>query len=137
MTEIASGLTYVASVPALNTSKRSPAMSLNNSSAIWERAELWVHRNRTRVLSLPARRSAIIALAAVQMGRGLSKKLSRGRSVERVEAPFPAPLLMHQPCLFELAKMVGILGLTRIEVSLELADADASVLIPCWNAAVG
>src|SRR5215208_4146456 len=136
MTETASGLTRVASVPELNTSKRSPAMPLNNPSTIWERAELWVHRNRTRVLSF-ARRSAIIAWYAVQMGRGLGEELSCGRPVERVEAPFAAPLLMHQPCRFELAKMIGDLRLTRIEVSLKLADADASVLIPCRNAAVG
>src|SRR5687768_15789035 len=110
MTEIASGLKRVASVPALNTSKRSPAMPLNNPSAIWERTELWVHRNRTRVRS-PARASAIIARAAVQMGRGLGEEPSCGRPVERVEAPFAAPLLMHQACLFELSEMVGDLRL--------------------------
>src|SRR5687767_392754 len=136
MTEIASGLTRVASVPALNTSKRSPAMSLNNPSAIWERAELWVHRNRTRLRS-PALWSAIFVRATVQMGRGLGDQLSRGLPVERVDAPFAAPLLMHQPCFFELAEVVGDLRLSRIEVSLELADTDAGVLILGRNSAVG
>jgi len=43
--------------------------------------------------------------------------------------------LMHQPGLFELAEMVGDLRLTRVEIPLELADADAGVLIPGRNAA--
>ena len=38
----------VATVPALWTSKRSPARNRSQPSAIWLRAELWVHRNRTR-----------------------------------------------------------------------------------------
>jgi hypothetical protein len=44
-----SGLTKVASVPALMTSKRSPARYRRRLSAIWERADLWVHKNRTLV----------------------------------------------------------------------------------------
>ena len=48
----------------------------------------------------PALRSAICARATVQMGRGLGDQVSRGLPVERVEAPFAAPLLMHQPGLF-------------------------------------
>ncbi len=44
----ASGWTKVACVPALWTSKRSPARCLSSPSAIWERAELWVHKNSTR-----------------------------------------------------------------------------------------
>src|SRR5688572_1553476 len=44
---IASGFTAVFSVPALPASKRSPAMARRNPSAIWLRAELWVHRKRT------------------------------------------------------------------------------------------
>jgi len=44
---------------------------------------------------------------------------------------------MHQPGFFELAEMVGDLRLTSVELPLELADADASVLIPGRNAAVG
>src|SRR5918995_2543100 len=51
MTEIASVLTRVAAIPALYASKRSPARCLNNPSAICERAELWVHRNRTLVFA--------------------------------------------------------------------------------------
>jgi hypothetical protein len=44
---MASGLTWVASVPALIASKRSPERCLSRPSAICERAELWVHKNRT------------------------------------------------------------------------------------------
>jgi hypothetical protein len=51
MFEVASVLTWVASVPALTTSKRSPARWRSRPSAICERAELWVHRNRTLVRS--------------------------------------------------------------------------------------
>ena len=40
----------VCSVPALCTSKRSPAIARRSPSAIWLRAELCVHRNRTRDL---------------------------------------------------------------------------------------
>ena len=41
----------VASVPAPVTSKRSPAKWRSRPSAIWERAELWVHRIRTLFFS--------------------------------------------------------------------------------------
>src|SRR5215203_3968943 len=44
---MASGLTRVASVPALMASNRSPARWRSRASAIWLLAELWVHRNRT------------------------------------------------------------------------------------------
>jgi hypothetical protein len=44
---MASGLKRVASVPALIASKQSPARCLSSPSAICERAELWVQRNRT------------------------------------------------------------------------------------------
>src|SRR5262245_22437257 len=37
-------------VPALKTSKCSPAMCRNNPSAIWLLAELPVHKNKTRLL---------------------------------------------------------------------------------------
>src|SRR5262249_39889833 len=47
---MASGCTRVAFVPALATSKRSPASERSSPSAIWLRAELWVHRNSTRCL---------------------------------------------------------------------------------------
>jgi hypothetical protein len=50
MTAIDSGRTPVASVPPLATSKRSPAHARSIPSAIWERAELWTHTNRTRRL---------------------------------------------------------------------------------------
>jgi hypothetical protein len=68
MAEIASGLTRVASVPALNASKR--------SLAIWERAELWVHRKRTlprsgqpSVLGLPSRWAAVSAIRCLAASR--------------------------------------------------------------------
>src|SRR5512133_562407 len=48
----ANGLTCVASVPALITSKRSPARWRSRPSAICERAELWVHKNRTLAFSV-------------------------------------------------------------------------------------
>src|SRR5829696_5599832 len=47
ITLMASGLTCVASVPALIASKRSLARCLSSPSAICERAELWVHKHRT------------------------------------------------------------------------------------------
>src|SRR5271165_3629652 len=51
MTAMASGRTWVGRVPALNTSKRLPAMLRKRPSAIWLRAELPVQRMRTRFLS--------------------------------------------------------------------------------------
>src|SRR5271166_1066255 len=48
MTAIASGLTCPGRVPALSTSKRSPASCLSNPSAIWLRAEFPVQRIKTR-----------------------------------------------------------------------------------------
>ncbi len=48
MTRIASGRTNVASVPALATSKRSPAQARNRPSAIWDRALLCVQMTRMR-----------------------------------------------------------------------------------------
>jgi hypothetical protein len=43
----------MASVPALNASKRSPPQARTMPSAIWLRALLWVHTKRTRVGGLP------------------------------------------------------------------------------------
>src|SRR5688572_23991894 len=89
---IASGLTCVASVPALVTSKRSPARSRRMPSAIWLRAELWVHTNRTLARS-PA--SAAAATHAPPLGTGqqligsFADQLSGGLPVEGVEAPLP------------------------------------------------
>src|SRR5216683_2887749 len=48
---MASGRTWLGLVPALNTSKRSPASWRNRPSAIWLRAEFPVQRMRTRFLS--------------------------------------------------------------------------------------
>src|SRR6266508_4204286 len=52
ITRLASGWTRVISVPALATSKRSPASARRNPSAIWLRAELCVQRNKTRCLAM-------------------------------------------------------------------------------------
>src|SRR3954453_19741516 len=49
MAAIASGRTVPGSVPALSTSKDSPASWRRSPSAIWLRAELPVQRIRTRV----------------------------------------------------------------------------------------
>src|SRR3712207_7263717 len=54
----ASGLTRVASVPALMASKRSLARCLSSPSAIWLLAELWVQRNRTLARSLASAAAA-------------------------------------------------------------------------------
>src|SRR5215218_856507 len=136
MTEIASGLTRVASVPALNTSKRSPARRLNNPSAIWERAELWVHKNRTRIRFL-VRPSANFVLVTIEMARGLAEELPRGLPVEGVEGPPPAPLLAHQPSVLELPHVVGDLRLAHAEGLLELADADALLSLARWHSGDG
>jgi hypothetical protein len=42
----------VASVPALIASKPSPERYLSNPSTICERAELWVHKNKTLSFSI-------------------------------------------------------------------------------------
>src|SRR5262249_22481227 len=48
ITAMASGLTRPGFVPALSTSKRSPASCSSNPSAIWLRAEFPVQRIKTR-----------------------------------------------------------------------------------------
>src|SRR6516164_4100495 len=48
ITAMASGLTRPGFVPALSTSKRSPASSSGSPSAIWLRAEFPVQRIKTR-----------------------------------------------------------------------------------------
>src|SRR5919112_160804 len=126
---MARGLTRVASVPALCASKRSPARVLSSPSAICERAELWVQRNRTLTRS-PA--SAAVATghapllgSGEQAVGGLAQQLSGGLPVEGVEGPLPAPLLAHEPRVLELPHVVGDLRLAHREDILELADADA------------
>src|ERR1035438_2288198 len=52
ITSIASGRTWLGLVPALKTSKRSPASWRRRPSAIWLRAEFPVQRMRTRFLSI-------------------------------------------------------------------------------------
>src|SRR5678815_4315056 len=58
---IASGWTDVFSVPALHASQRSAARARRKPSAIWLRAELWVQRNRTRIVSMitPSRSGSV------------------------------------------------------------------------------
>src|SRR5258705_716802 len=56
---IASGWTDVFSVPALSASQRSAASARRKPSAIWLREELWVQRNRTRVLSIVSLRASV------------------------------------------------------------------------------
>src|SRR5215217_7468126 len=128
---MASGLMWVASMPALCASKRSPARWRSSPSAIWLRAELWVHTNRTLARFSPASAAATTHAPLLWTGqqaiRGLAEQLSGGLPVEGVEAPLPAPLLAHQPGVLELPHVVRDLRLAHAEVVLELADADALV----------
>src|SRR3712207_456671 len=135
----ARGLTWVASVPALMTSKRSPARCLSSPSAIWERAELWVHRNRTLARSLASAAAATDHATLLGSGeqavRGLAQQLSRRLPVKGVKGPLPAPLLTHEPGVLELLHVVGDLRLAHTERLLELADADA--LFPLFDGDAG
>src|SRR3712207_9297605 len=96
---IASGLTRVASVPALKGSKRSPARCPSSPSAIWERAELWVQRKSTRV----GPGVSAIARSHVQpeVVGGLGDQALRRGPVQRVEAPPAPPLFLDEPGLLE------------------------------------
>src|SRR5215216_4348307 len=128
---MARGLTRVASVPALIASKRSPARCLSSPSAICERAELWVQRNRT--LDRSPDSAAVTDHAALlgtrdQAVGGLTEQPACGLPVEGVEAPLPSPLLLHQSRVLELLHVVGDLRLAHAEVLLKLTDADT--LIP-------
>src|SRR5215212_242675 len=134
----ASGLTCVASVPALIASKRSPARCLSSPSAICERAELWVQRNRT--LDRSPDSAAVTDHAALlgtrdQAVGGLTEQPACGLPVEGVEAPLPSPLLLHQSRVLELLHVVGDLRLAHAEVLLKLTDADT--LIPLRRGHVG
>src|ERR687897_711816 len=125
---MARGLTWVASVPALCASKQSPARWRSRPSAICERAELCVHRNRTLVrppASAAAATHTPLLEAGQQMIGGFAKQFACGLPIEGVEGPLPAPLLAHQPRVLELLHVVGDLRLAHAEVLLELADADA------------
>src|SRR5215212_1537957 len=136
----ASGLTCVASVPALIASKRSPARCLSSPSAICERAELWVQRNRTLDRSPD---SAAVTDHAPLLGTGeqplggLTEQPACGLPVEGVEAPLPSPLLLHQSSVLELLHVVGDLRLTHAEVLLELTDADSLIPLRCGYAGGG
>src|SRR3712207_6033272 len=134
---MARGLTRVACVPALCASKRSPARWRKSPSAICERAELWVHKNRTLARSLASAAAATQYAPFLGIGEqvigGFAKQLAGGLPIEGVEAPLPAPLLVYQPCVLELLHVVGDLRLTHAEVVLELADADALLLDFHWN----
>src|SRR5215211_2722435 len=97
---MASSLTWVASVPALIVSKRSPATCLSSPSAIWLLAELWVQRNRTLLLcgaSAAATNDAPLLGSREQAIRGLAEQFRSGLPIEGVEAPLPPPLLAHEP----------------------------------------
>src|SRR5215207_5664461 len=79
---IASGLTWVASVPALITSKRSPPRWRSIPSAIWLLAELWVHRNRTLARSPNSTATSAPFLGTgKQAVRGLAEQPPGGRPV--------------------------------------------------------
>src|SRR5215216_4763176 len=114
------------------TSKRSPARCLSKPSAICERAELWVHRNSTRPRA-PASAAAgtltPLHRAEHEVSHRIAEQGIRGLAIEGVEAPLSPLLLPHQPGVLELAHVVGDLGLPHPEEVLELADADARVLI--------
>src|SRR5918992_2861671 len=135
----ASGLTWVASVPALCGSKRSPPRCRSRASAIWLLAELWVHRNRTLTRS-PTSAAATGHTPPFGSGeqavRSLAQQLSCRLPVEGVEAPLPPPLFAHQPCVLELLHVVGDLRLAHAELVLELADADALLPLNSRNAGV-
>src|SRR4028118_2186439 len=132
---IASGLTCVASVPALKGSKRSPARYPSSPSAIWDRAELWVQRKSTR--DLPPALGTLGLHVHPQVFGGLGKQVPGGVPAQRVEAPPAAPLLVYEPGPLELLHVVGDLRLAHPEVRLELAAADTGVLVRGRDAAVG
>src|SRR5215210_4751747 len=139
ITRTASGLTWTASVPALCGSKRSPPRWRSRASAIWLLAELCVHRNRTLArspTSAAATGHAPLLGSGEQALRGLAEQLRGSLPVEGVEAPLPALLLAHQPCVLELLHVVGNLRLAHAEDLLELADADAFLPLASRNARV-
>src|SRR5215203_5793240 len=136
---MASGLTRVASVPAENAWKRSPARCLSSPSAIWLLAELWVQRNRTLLFcgasAAPTDHAPLFGAGEQAIG-GLADQRPGGFPIERVEGPLPAPLLAHQPRVLELLHVVGDLRLTHTEDLLELADADALLPLDSRDARV-
>src|SRR5215217_6630050 len=136
---MASGLTRVASVPALCDSKRSPARCLSSPSAIWLLAELWVHRNRTLARSPTSAaltdHTPLLGTGEQAVG-GLAEQPARGLPVEGVETPLPSPLLLNQSRVLELLHVLGDLRLAHAEVLLELADADSLIPLACRNAGV-
>src|SRR5215217_5867787 len=135
---MARGLTRVASVPALIASKRSGARCLSSPSAICERAELWVQRNRTLDRSPDSAAvtdHAPLLGAGEQAVGGLTEQPACGLPVEGVEGPLPSPLLTHEPRVLELLHVVGDLRLAHAEVLLKLTDADT--LIPLRRGHVG
>src|SRR5215213_8645805 len=135
---MASGLTRVVSVPALITSKRSPARCLSSPSAICDRALLWVQRNRTLLLCASSAAATDRApLLGKQVIRGLPEQFLGCLPVEGVEAPLPTPFLAYQPGVLELPHVVGDLRLAHAEDLLELADADALVILARWHAGAG
>src|SRR3954454_12064512 len=77
---IASGRTWVASVPAEYASKRSPPRWRSNPSAIWLRAELWVQRKRTRC-------SFIVHLPTLPDRSLVDRFFDTGRQLARQQRP--------------------------------------------------
>src|SRR5215218_4198967 len=87
-----------------------------------------------RELAAPPVASAAIARAPLpgtgeQPLGGFAQKLAGGIPIERVEGPLPAPLLAHESRVLELLHVVGDLRLSHAEVLLELADADALLIL--------
>src|SRR5947209_10486306 len=80
---IAMGRTCVASVPAENASKRSPARWRSKPSAIWLRAELCVQRNSTRRLFIS--RPYLCARRRLVVHHGLFLVLRRGTDEQVVQ----------------------------------------------------
>src|SRR6266852_634648 len=86
MASIASGRTRLGLVPALSTSKRSPASCLRRPSAIWLRAELPVHRIRTRFLALivhPVKQGSC-RNSSYELGGDKAGNIRRANTGERV-----------------------------------------------------
>src|SRR5215218_3076660 len=97
---MASDLTRVASVPALCASKRFLARWRSRPSAIWLRAELWVHRNSTRPRAPSSAAAGILSSlrrSEQEVSHRVGEKGIRAVPVKGVEAPLPPLLLAYQP----------------------------------------
>src|SRR5437016_5611311 len=99
MALIASGRTRLASVPAENASKRSPPNARSKASAIWLRAELWVHKNSTRRVSVPVAPPVMVhsVLMGVPGGTDLQGDVLPHRK--------PRPEAYTEPCAIESSQL--------------------------------